>query len=53
MGRDKPKKYDKMNFHQKRAWQEEQLEKYNLDSADKTVNGRHEMYDETDNLKQI
>ena len=53
MGRDKPKKYDKMDFHQKRAWQEEQLEKYNLDSAEKTVNGRFEMYDEAANLKRI
>ena len=51
MGRDKPKKYNKMGYFEKQAYHDEQAKKYNIDKEDFNRaqgggGGRYDFYDE-------
>ena len=51
MGRDKPKKYNKMGYFQKQAYHDEQAKKYNINKDDFNTaqgggGGRYDRYDE-------
>ena len=57
MGRDKPKKYNKMGYFQKQAYHDEQAKKYNINKDDFTNDahggGRYEDFDEGGYKKAI
>jgi len=56
MGRDKPKKYNKMGYFQKQAYHDEQAKKYNINKDDftnSTGGDRYESFDEGGYKKAI
>ena len=56
MGRDKPKKYNKMGYFQKQRYHDEQAKKYNINQDDFTSGtggGRYENFDEDGYKKAI